>query len=76
MTLDGTSCNPGQGLQLEGEPHLAAAPWNQARHGPTRPARLFLGGRPPAFDKEVHKHRNVVERCSNRLEQWRGIATH
>jgi transposase len=34
-----------------------------------------LGGRLPASDKEVYKHRNVVERCFNRLKQWRGIAT-
>ncbi|MFF2433039.1 IS5 family transposase [Streptomyces sp. NPDC058107] len=33
------------------------------------------GGRPPAFDKELYKRRNVVERCFNRLKQWRGIAT-
>lgn len=33
------------------------------------------GGRPPAFDREICKHRNVVERCFNRLKQWRGTAT-
>lgn len=33
------------------------------------------GGRPPAFEAEVYKRRNVVERCINRLKQWRGIAT-
>ncbi|MEV5008976.1 transposase, partial [Streptomyces sp. NPDC056159] len=33
------------------------------------------GGRPPAFDKQIYKRRNVVERCFNRLKQWRGIAT-
>ncbi|MGW0936046.1 IS5 family transposase [Streptomyces sp. NPDC002666] len=33
------------------------------------------GGRPPAFDKQLYKQRNVVERCFNRLKQWRGIAT-
>ncbi|MFJ9026460.1 IS5 family transposase [Streptomyces sp. NPDC102259] len=33
------------------------------------------GGRPPAFDKQLYKRRNVVERCFNRLKQWRGIAT-
>ncbi len=33
------------------------------------------GGRPPAFDKQLYKHRNVVERCFNRLKQWHGIAT-
>ncbi|GAA0418301.1 hypothetical protein GCM10010357_44550 [Streptomyces luteireticuli] len=33
------------------------------------------GGRPPAFDKQIYKRRNLVERCFNRLKQWRGIAT-
>ncbi|EPD57758.1 hypothetical protein HMPREF1211_06096 [Streptomyces sp. HGB0020] len=33
------------------------------------------GGRPPAFDQQSYKRRNVVERCFNRLKQWRGIAT-
>ena len=33
------------------------------------------GGRPPAFDSVAYKARNVVERCFNRLKQWRGIAT-
>ncbi|MFG3207733.1 IS5/IS1182 family transposase, partial [Streptomyces sp. NPDC048192] len=32
-------------------------------------------GRPPAFDRETYKQRNTVERCINRLKQWRGIAT-
>ncbi|MFD6855443.1 IS5/IS1182 family transposase, partial [Streptomyces diastaticus] len=30
---------------------------------------------PPAFDRETYKQRNTVERCINRLKQWRGIAT-
>ncbi|OKI00840.1 transposase [Streptomyces sp. CB02923] len=33
------------------------------------------GGRPPAFDHEAYKQRNVVERCINRLKQWCGLAT-
>ncbi|GLY20259.1 hypothetical protein Kisp01_72730 [Kineosporia sp. NBRC 101677] len=33
------------------------------------------GGRPPAFDTEHYKLRNVVERCFNRLKQFRGLAT-
>ncbi|MFV2118082.1 hypothetical protein ACE14D_06415 [Streptomyces sp. Act-28] len=41
----------------------------------TRLRRGSRGGRPPAFDKQHHKRRNVVERCSDRLQQWRGIAT-
>ncbi|MEU7405657.1 MULTISPECIES: IS5 family transposase [Streptomyces] len=45
---------------------------DQARNRTRRGRR---GGRPPAFDRETYKHRNVVERCFNRLKQWRGIAT-
>ncbi len=41
---------------------------NRARRGQA-------GGRPPAFDPVIYKHRNVVERCSNRLKQFRAIAT-
>ncbi|GGY32657.1 hypothetical protein GCM10010299_43810 [Streptomyces tanashiensis] len=41
----------------------------------SRARRGSRGGRPPAFDRETYKHRNVVERCFNRLKQWRGIAT-
>ena len=33
------------------------------------------GGRPYYFDKEHYRQRNVVERCFNRLKQWRGVAT-
>lgn len=33
------------------------------------------GGRPPGFDADAYKQRNTVERCINRLKQWRGLAT-
>ncbi|GAA2704252.1 hypothetical protein GCM10010412_101690 [Nonomuraea recticatena] len=33
------------------------------------------GGRPPTFDRAAYKRRNVVERCFNRLKQFRAIAT-
>lgn len=33
------------------------------------------GGRPPAFDPDAYAGRNVVERCFNRLKQFRGLAT-
>ena len=33
------------------------------------------GGRPPAFDPERYAGRNVVERCFNRLKQFRDLAT-
>ncbi|GAA3729620.1 hypothetical protein GCM10023082_29250 [Streptomyces tremellae] len=33
------------------------------------------GGRPPAFDTEAYKHRNDVERCFNRIKEFRAVAT-
>jgi len=40
-----------------------------------RKAKGSAGGRPPAFDAEVYKDRNTVERGFGRLKQWRAIAT-
>jgi transposase len=40
-----------------------------------RVAKGRAGGRAPAFDPVVYKQRNVVERCFNRLKQWRDLAT-
>ncbi|WP_030732023.1 IS5/IS1182 family transposase [Streptomyces sp. NRRL S-237] len=40
-----------------------------------RRRRGSKGGRPPVFDNTAYKQRNTVERCINKLEQWRGIAT-
>lgn len=41
-------------------------------------ARLKRGsaaGRPPSFDTERYKKRNVVERAINKLKQFRAVAT-
>ncbi len=40
-----------------------------------RARRAARPGRPLAFDKATYARRNVVERCINRLKQWRGLAT-
>ncbi len=40
-----------------------------------RRRRGRASGRPPAFDPTAYKRRNVVERCFNRLKQFRAIAT-
>lgn len=40
-----------------------------------RARRGSYGGRPPNFDAERYRQRNVVERCFNRQKQWRGVAT-
>lgn len=39
-----------------------------------RKRRGSAGRRPPAFDDEAYKGRNVVERGFNRLKNWRGLA--
>lgn len=44
-------------------------------HAANRLRRGSAGGRPPAFDPETYKRRNVVERCFNRLKQFRALAT-
>jgi transposase len=40
-----------------------------------RTAKGSRGGRPPTFDSQLYRHRNVVERCFNRLKQFRALAT-
>ncbi|MGW3089003.1 IS5 family transposase [Streptomyces sp. NPDC001108] len=59
-------------LRRRGIAHTIPERADQVRNRARRGSR---GGRPPAFDRETYKHRNVVERCFNRLKQWRGIAT-
>lgn len=41
----------------------------------SRLAKGSKGGRPPKFDRQAYKGRNVVERCINRLKDFRAIAT-
>jgi len=45
---------------------------DQQRHRYHRGRR---GGRPPAFDRQIYRQRNIVERCFNRLKGFRGIPT-
>ncbi|MFJ7258255.1 IS5 family transposase [Streptomyces sp. NPDC098085] len=59
-------------LRQRGVGHTIPERADQIRNRLRRGCR---GGRPPAFDKQLHKQRNVVERCFNRLKQWCGIAT-
>jgi len=40
-----------------------------------RQVKGSAGGRPPAFDKDLYKLRNTVERGFLGLKQWRGVAT-
>ncbi|WP_345981455.1 IS5 family transposase [Streptomyces sp. DSS69] len=58
-------------LRRRGIRAVIPQPADQIRH---RLRRGRAGGRPPSFDTEAYKERNIVERCINRLEQWRGLA--
>ncbi|MFC9932298.1 IS5 family transposase [Streptomyces sp. NPDC127190] len=59
-------------LRKRGIRAVIPVPADQQRH---RLRRGSQGGRPPVFDRQTYKQRNTVERCINRLKQWRGIAT-
>jgi transposase len=59
-------------LSSRGIKAVIAEPADQAGH---RRRRGSKGGRPPKFDTEAYKGRNVVERSFNALKQWRGLAT-
>lgn len=59
-------------LRKRGIREVIPIPADQRGH---RLRRGSQGGRPPAFDREAYKQRNTVERCINKLKQWRGIAT-
>jgi transposase len=56
-------------LRRRGIPHTIPERQDQ------RARRAQWPGRPLQFDKERYRRRNVVERCVNRLKQWRGLAT-
>ncbi|MFD6192062.1 IS5 family transposase [Streptomyces sp. NPDC060275] len=59
-------------LRRRGIRAVIPQPSDQVGH---RLRRGRLGGRPPGFDSQAYKQRNAVERCINRLKQWRGLAT-
>ncbi|MFE6946600.1 IS5 family transposase [Streptomyces chartreusis] len=59
-------------LRKRGIAHTIPERTDQRRH---RHNRGRSGGRPPAFDREIYRRRNIVERCFNRLKSFRGIAT-
>ncbi len=56
-------------LRRRGIPHTIPERADQ------RARRQRTPGRKPTFCKETYRRRNVIERCINRLKQWRGIAT-
>jgi transposase len=59
-------------LRRRGVRAVIPEPADQIKHRRDRGRR---GGRPPAFDAERYKQRNVVERCNNKLKGFRAVAT-
>lgn len=59
-------------LRSRGVKTVIPQPSDQIAH---RQRRGSLGGRPPDFDAETYRDRNVVERSFNDYKQWRGLAT-
>ncbi|WP_381568156.1 IS5 family transposase [Streptomyces eurythermus] len=59
-------------LRQRGIPHTIPEKADQPRR---RHNRGSGGGRPPGFNREIYRRRNVVERCFNKLKSFRGIAT-
>ncbi len=59
-------------LRRRGIPHTIPEPRDQQNNRRRRGSR---GGRPVGFSAAAYRNRNVVERCFNRLKQWRGLAT-
>jgi len=51
---------------------VIAEPSDQIGH---RKRKEYKGGRPPKFNTEAYKSRNVMKRSFNVLKQWRGLAT-
>lgn len=59
-------------LRSRGIKTVIPQPADQIAH---RLRRGSAGGRPPTFDAQVYKGRNVIERSFNDHKQWRGLAT-
>ena len=59
-------------LRRRGITAVIAEPADQKAN---RARRGSKGGRPPAFDIDLYKNRNVVERGFNTFKQWRALAT-
>jgi transposase len=59
-------------LRRRGIGHTIPEKADQRRH---RHHRGHHGGRPPGFDGQIYRRRNIIERCFNQLKGFRGIAT-
>ena len=60
-------------LRRRGIPHTI--PERRRPGGPPRRAGQYWRRATSVFDPHIYRRRNVVERCFNRLKQWRDLAT-
>jgi transposase len=61
-----------QYLRRRGITATIPEPADQVKHRQNRGNR---GGGPPTVDADRYKQRNIVERCNNKLKQYRAVAT-
>uniref|UniRef100_UPI000A4D5162 IS5 family transposase n=1 Tax=Microtetraspora malaysiensis TaxID=161358 RepID=UPI000A4D5162 len=54
--------------------HIRAVIPEKADQAANRKKRGSRGGRPVSHDADLYKERNTVERCINRIKEWRGLA--
>jgi transposase len=55
--------------------HIKVVIAEKADQAANRKNKGRSGGRPVSHDAELYKDRNTVERCINKLKEWRGLAT-
>jgi transposase len=59
-------------LRRRGIKSVIPEPADQIGHRLRKGSR---GGRPVSYDRDLYKHRNVIERGFNAFKQWRGLAS-
>lgn len=59
-------------LRRRGIRAVIPEPTDQTAHRRRRGRR---GGRPISYDRDLYRHRNVIERGFNAFKQWRGLAS-
>lgn len=59
-------------LRRRGIKAVIPEPSDQIGHRQRRGSR---GGRPVTYDRDLYKHRNVIERGFSTFKQWRGLAS-
>jgi transposase len=73
VAADKAHSSRGNRAYLRGRGIKAVIP-EKADQAANRKKRGSRGGRPIRHDPDLYKERNTVERCVNRIKEWRGLA--